>query len=108
MKRETVLTNMKRKSRLSSGTLILILIVLCAALSLARPEFISSRNLYNLLRSTSVTGLVSIGMTFVIITGGIDLSVGSVVGLSSVMCGVLLQEQGWSTILALAVRSRHA
>lgn len=103
MKRETVLTNMKRKSRLSSGTLILILIVLCAALSLARPEFISSRNLYNLLRSTSVTGLVSIGMTFVIITGGIDLSVGSVVGLSSVMCGVLLKEQGWSTIPTLAV-----
>lgn len=76
---------------------------MCAALSLARPEFISSRNLYNLLRSTSVTGLVSIGMTFVIITGGIDLSVGSVVGLSSVMCGVLLKEQGWSTIPALAV-----
>ena len=82
MKRETVLTNMKRKSRLSSGTLILILIVLCAALSLARPEFISSRNLYNLLRSTSVTGLVSIGMTFVIITGGIGFMIRLIVNIS--------------------------
>jgi len=53
--------------------------------------FSSPRNLETILRQTAITGTASLGMTLVIISGGIDLSVGSVIALSSVMVAVLLQ-----------------
>jgi ribose transport system permease protein len=53
--------------------------------------FSSGRNLETILRQTAITGTASLGMTMVIIAGGIDLSVGSVIALSSVMVAVLLQ-----------------
>ena len=60
-----------------------ILIVVMANLS---PVFLSSRNLYNIIRFIAEIGLISLGMTMVILTGGIDLSVGSVLG----MCGIIM------------------
>lgn len=69
-----------------------ILFLLCAITAIINPNFISSRNIVNLLRLTSFTGFVAIGMTYIIIGGGIDLSVGSLVGLGGVVCGLLLQK----------------
>ncbi len=65
--------------------------------------FLSSYNLENLLRRTALFGILSIGVAFVIITGGIDLSIGSVVCL--VGCGLpwMLAVQGWSLPTALFV-----
>jgi ribose transport system permease protein len=59
------------------------------ALSILSPSFLTSRNLLNLVRQTSVHGIMAVGMTFVILSGGIDLSVGSLLALTGVVCASL-------------------
>jgi ribose/xylose/arabinose/galactoside ABC-type transport system permease subunit len=63
----------------------MLFLLIVIALSIASPVFFSSRNLFNILRQTSVNGIIAVGMTFVIIAGGIDLSVGAIVALSAVV-----------------------
>jgi len=65
--------------------LIFSLLVLSIIWTASSQYFLTSRNLFNILRQCSITGIVAIGMTFVILTGGIDLSVGSVLGFSSMV-----------------------
>jgi len=71
-------------------TLASILVVLCIFLSFASPVFLTSENLSNLVKQSAINGIIALGMTVVIITGGIDLSVGSVVGLAGVIVGMLM------------------
>ena len=63
---------------------LLALIVLCAALSVARPSFLTVGNLINLVRQISINGILAVGVTFVLLTGGVDLSLGSLVALTGV------------------------
>jgi ribose transport system permease protein len=72
------------------GTLIGLLL-LCAVLWALTPHFLTLSNLLNVVQQTSINAIVAAGMTFVIISGGIDLSVGSIVALSGVALGTLLQ-----------------
>jgi ribose/xylose/arabinose/galactoside ABC-type transport system permease subunit len=72
----------------SNGTLC-ALIVLCVIASLSFPAFFTSLNLSNIVKQQSMIGLVAIGMTFVILSGGIDLSVGSIVAVSAVVAAML-------------------
>ena len=65
--------------------------VLCAILWALTPHFLTVSNLLNVAQQTSINAIVAVGMTFVIISGGIDLSVGSIVALSGVALGALLQ-----------------
>jgi ribose transport system permease protein len=60
------------------------LVALCLALWAATPHFLTVSNLLNVLEQTSINAIVAVGMTFVIISGGIDLSVGSVLALSGI------------------------
>ena len=70
----------------SSGyTIILYFIILCVVITIISPNFISESNLLNNLRSAAYYGIICIGMTIVFIAGGLDLSVGSVVGLSGLV-----------------------
>ncbi len=78
------------KFRIAEGNLIVIVIVLMVILSFATKNFFTVNNLRNLVRQTSVNGIIALGMTFVIISGGIDLSVGSVVGVASIVVAKLL------------------
>src|SRR5438105_6534742 len=71
---------------LAFGALISLFIVF----SLASPNFPQLANVVGILRATSVNGVLALGVTFVIITGGIDLSVGTVMTLASVMTGVFI------------------
>ena len=64
--------------------ILIALVVLCVVLSFANEYFLTGRNIVNVLRQTSINGILAIGMTFVILTRGIDLSVGSVVALTGV------------------------
>jgi ribose transport system permease protein len=66
------------------------LIVLFIVFSLASPNFLQFDNLVGILLATAVNGVLALGVTFVIITGGIDLSVGTVMTLSAVMTGVFV------------------
>jgi ribose transport system permease protein len=57
-------------------------IVLCTTIGFLTPDFLSVRNILNLLRQCSIIGIISMGMTFVIISGNFDISVGAMCGLS--------------------------
>ena len=70
----------------SEYAIFIALALECAILAIATPAFLSTENVLNVLRQNAFTAIVSAGMTFVILTAGIDLSVGSVVGLSGVLC----------------------
>ena len=72
------------------GTLI-GLAVLCAILWILTPYCLTVSNLLNIAEQTSINAIVAVGMTFVILSGGIDLSVGSIVALSGVVLGAALQ-----------------
>ena len=82
--------------------MLALAIVIAVALSLLSPYFLKANNLLNLLDQSVVTGIVAIGMTFVILTGGIDLSVGSVVGLTGVILGLALHPFSIPIAIALA------
>ena len=71
------------------GTL-LGLVILCVVFSSLTSVFLTERNLVNILQQSSINACIAIGMTLVIISGGIDLSVGPVAALSAVLAGALL------------------
>ena len=81
---------MRLRDRLSNYAIFLALALEFAVLASATDSFLTAGNLSNVLRQNAFTAILAAGMTFVIITGGIDLSVGSVVGLSGVVCAGLL------------------
>src|SRR3954447_5790772 len=68
---------------------LVFLLVLMLVFAVLEPRFLSSVNLFNVMRQISITGLIALGMTFVILTGGIDLSVGSVVAFAGLVAGAL-------------------
>ncbi len=65
--------------------------------------FLSLGNLTDVLRQVSVTGIVAVGMTLVILIAGIDLSVGSILALGTVICAMLLTQEGWTTASYIGV-----
>jgi ribose transport system permease protein len=67
------------------------LAALCVVLWILTPYFMTVSNLLNIAEQTSINAIVAVGMTFVILSGGIDLSVGSIVALSGVVLGSTLQ-----------------
>jgi len=79
---------------------LIILVVMIFVASILSPSFLSVSNLFNVTRQISVAGIVAAGMTFVILTGGIDLSVGSIVGLSGVVGAGVLSSTG-NTVMAI-------
>src|SRR5215469_6906847 len=79
------------------------LLIICLVGAIASPHtssghniFLSYANLTDVLRQVSITGLVATGMTMVILLGGIDLSVGSMMGFSTIICAMLLTKSGWT------------
>jgi ribose/xylose/arabinose/galactoside ABC-type transport system permease subunit len=64
----------------------LVLLVLIAVLSYLEPGFRTERNMWNVLRQVSFVGIIAVGMTFVILTAGIDLSVGSALAFAGIVC----------------------
>lgn len=79
-----------------------LLAALAAGFALASPEFLSPRNLSNIALQSAALIIVSLGMTLVILTEGIDLSVGAVLGLCGVVMSLLLVSHGVSLPLAIA------
>jgi ribose transport system permease protein len=81
-------------------TLLLLLIALWIALSVATPSFASEINISNLLRQGSMIAILAVGQTFVIITAGIDLSVGAIVGFCTVIPALVINA-GWPVPVAV-------
>ncbi len=68
---------------------LIFLLVLMAVFAIVEPRFMSSINLFNVMRQVSITGLLAIGMTFVILTAGIDLSVGSLLAFAGLVAAAV-------------------
>ena len=83
------------------------LILLCVFLTFATDKFMSVRNILNVMDQISVLGIMAVGMTLVILIGGIDLAVGSVLALAMMVMGYLFKTAGMpmgvAIVLALAV-----
>jgi ribose/xylose/arabinose/galactoside ABC-type transport system permease subunit len=82
--------------------LLFSFLLLCLILTFMSDRFLTVSNLTNVLRQSTINGIIAIGMTLVILTAGIDLSVGSVLALSSVVTADMLQ-QGMSVPLAILI-----
>jgi len=82
--------------------IILAFFIIVVALSIFSPVFLTVNNIINVIRQTSIYGIMAVGMTFVILTGGIDLSVGSVLGLSGAICAGMLKAGNPIPIVVLA------
>lgn len=97
----------KVKTRLGNNKQLLVIMVLwiiiAAFFSATTSGFATSNNIFNLLRQVSVMGLLSIGMAIVVVSGGLDLSVGSQVALTSVIIGKLNVDLGVNIFLCLLI-----
>ena len=86
--------------------LVFVALFIIVFMSFRSDVFLKSQNIINILRQISINGILAVGMTFVILTGGIDLSVGSVVAITGVIVGYLLQSgTNWflASLAALAI-----
>lgn len=89
----SAITNRTRAlSLLTKSQSIFGLLLVCIVFSILTDSFFTEYNLLNVLRQSAVTGILAAGMTFVIISGGIDLSVGSVVAVSGVFAAGLMRD----------------
>ena len=93
----------KRERKLMKKELgiFVLLIVLCVIVSLINPNFLLAINLQNLARQIGAFGIFSIGLGLVIITGGIELSVGSMMALLGVLMSMMLTEWKLGVIIAV-------
>ena len=82
-------------------SVLVALAVLVVIMSVASPYFLEPQNIFNVLRNMSTISIMAIGMTMVIITGGIDLSVGSVLAMTAMLTARLMVQFGMSPWLAL-------
>ena len=89
-------------NKFSSLTTLLALIVLMVVITIINPNFLTTNNLLNLLLQVTANGFIAFGMTFVILTSGIDLSVGSILALSSAITAGLIAN-GMPVPLAIVV-----
>ncbi len=90
----------------SEFTMLAVFVVFFVIMSVASPYFLTSRNMLNVVSQVSSNALLSIGMTIVILTGGIDLSVGGILGLSGMIGAMVITNSGnWvlGVIVMLAV-----
>ncbi len=83
--------------------IMLALVVLCVGLSFASPYFLTRGNIINVLRQTSINGILALGMTLVIISGGIDLSVGSILAFAGMVAASLATRMNDHTPANLAL-----
>jgi ribose transport system permease protein len=86
---------------LQKAVAFVVLIALIGYFGIAAPNFLTEENIVGILQSTAVNGVLGVACTFVIITGGIDLSVGTLMTFTAVMCGVVLTNWGMSLIFGV-------
>jgi ribose transport system permease protein len=94
------------KRLMSNWITILIFVVVLIGVALFVPAFFQPANLINVARQSSIIGVVAIGMTFVILSGGIDLSVGSILALSGVSMAMFINAgmiPGFAVLVALVI-----
>jgi ribose transport system permease protein len=89
------------RSILKNQSLLIVLLVLIIFFAALSNKFLSYYNLINILKRITITGIISLGTLFVIITGGIDVSVGAVAALASIITAVFIRDHSSSIVLLL-------
>lgn len=89
--------------RLSQYAIYLVMAALIVFFSIVADGFFSATTLFNILRQVAVNGIAAVGMTMVILTGGIDISVGSLIGASSVACAMLMTSLNLHPVIAVII-----
>lgn len=97
MKENKVVNQIKDKA------IWVVLIVLAIVFTAANPRFISPSNLLTLLRQVSMYGIASIGMTFVILLGDIDLSTGTIISFVNIICAYMMVNMGINPVVAVII-----
>ena len=100
------MNNKKLASHIQDFGALIALVLLVVVIGVISPEFRTLSNFLSLLRQSSINGFIAFGMTCVILTGGIDLSVGSVLALSTALCAGFITNGvpvGLSMVLALVI-----
>lgn len=88
--------------RIWSNKPLIGLIIFAIVVSILNPRFLTHANILNVLRQTSINSIIAVGMTLVILTGGIDLSVGSILAFCGAVMASLLNA-GYGAILSLGI-----
>jgi inositol transport system permease protein len=83
--------------------LVIALLITAAVVAILRPHFLSSGNLVNVVRQISINGMLAVGVTFVLLTAGVDLSLGSVVALAGVVAAHCAHPGQFPLVVPLAV-----
>ena len=91
----------RRAFAVREAGVLLALIALCVGMSFASPYFFTLRNIFNVLQGMSTIGIMAVGMTMVLIAGGLDLSVGSVLAVGAVLTARLMTYSGVNPWLAV-------
>lgn len=97
------------KTKSTEFILLIILVAMAACITVAtiivsgKNNFLTGNNVSNIVRQTSINGVIALGMTIVIISAGIDLSVGAVVGFSGVLVALLMQKFNMAPLAAILV-----
>lgn len=89
--------------QLKDKAIWVVFLVLVIAFTIANPRFINPSNIFSLLRQVSMYGIASIGMTFVILLGDIDLATGSIMSFVNIVCAYLMVNMGVNMWLAILV-----
>lgn len=96
---------MKLKAKEKKGTsyvgILIALLILCIVLSITSGSFLTASNLLNVSQQISTNFLIAIGMTFIILLGGIDLSVGSIIAVSGLMMGLMMKSWNMPVLVSL-------
>src|SRR5687767_12269522 len=82
--------------------ILILLVLLCTFVAVLNPQFLSSANIQNTSRLIGIYGIFSIGVGIVIVTGGIDLSVGSMFALLGVLLSLMLTDWDWNPLVAVS------
>ncbi len=97
MKENKVVNQIKDKA------IWVVLLVLVIVFTAANSRFISPSNLFTLLRQVSMYGIASIGMTFVILLGDIDLSIGTIISFVNIICAYMMVNMGVNPVVAVLI-----
>jgi ribose transport system permease protein len=92
---------MKNKMKNPEMLSVFGLLLLCLLMTILSDRFLTQNNILNILRQVSINGIIAVGMTFVILTSGIDLSVGSVMAYSGTMMVGAMVNLGFNPVLAI-------
>lgn len=82
--------------------ILVVLVLLVIAFGILTPNFLDPGNLFNIARQVTTLGICAVGFSFVLITGGIDLSVGYQISVYVVVCGILMAEMGLPWVVSVA------